>query len=90
MDAVYERLENIIRRIKGDNDVDFSENIDSDLLGKEFRFTDIDFVYFILETQREFGVAFSEEELLREDSRTIRAFADAVISKTKDVSGDGI
>lgn len=90
MDAVYERLEKIIRRIKGDDDVNFFENIDSDLLGNEFRLTDIDFVYFVLEVQREFGVTFSEDELLRDDSRTIRAFADAVISKTKDVSVDGI
>ncbi|MBR6366277.1 MAG: hypothetical protein IKS10_09335 [Lachnospiraceae bacterium] len=84
MNKIYDKLEQIIQNIKGENTAISSETIDLDLRGKEFRFSDIDFVYLILETQYEFGISFSEEELLRDDFRSIRAIADAIVLKTKD------
>ena len=63
MDTVYDKLEKIVRRIKGE-EVSFSqEDFDKNLMGEKFRFNDIELVYLILETQYEFGISFSEEEL---------------------------
>ena len=82
MDTVYDKLEKIVHRIKGE-EVSFSpENYDLNLMGEEFRFNDIELVYMILETQYEFGILFSEEELTGDRLNTIRAIADAVRSKT--------
>lgn len=82
MDTVCDRLEKIVQRIKGE-EVSFSpELLDKNLMGEEFRFNDIELVYLILETQYEFGISFSEEELTGDRLNTIRAIAEAVHSKT--------
>ena len=82
MDTVYDRLETIIRRIKGE-DISFSQELfDKNLMGETLRLDDIEFVYLILETQNEFGITFSEEELTGERFTTLRAIADAVREKT--------
>ena len=82
MDTVYDRLETIICRIKGE-DISFSQELfDKNLMGETLRLDDIEFVYLILETQNEFGITFSEEELTGERFNTLRAIADAVRKKT--------
>lgn len=82
MDTVYDRLEKIVHRIKGE-EVSFSpELLDKNLMGEDFKFNDIELVYLILETQNEFGISFSEEELTGDRLNTIRAIAEAVRSKT--------
>jgi|GEM_PF-5746442 len=82
MDTVYDRLVKIVHRIKGEGTPFSPEQIDKNLMGEELRFNDIEFVYLVLETQYEFGITFSEEELTGDRFKTIREIADAVRSKT--------
>lgn len=77
MDDILIKISDIYRKISSDE-----KSTDADMPDHEIVLDDIDFLYFILEIQKAFGIRFTEDELTDERIFTINRIVDLIRSKT--------
>lgn len=78
MDDILIKINEIYKKISSDE-----KSLDAGMPNCDIVLNDIDFLYFILEIQKAFGIRFTEDELTDERIFTFNRIVDLIRSKTQ-------